>query len=264
MASTTASRAPCGHAADCLGEMAARESLHQLARVTAGGGRSAGGHGGHLVRRPTQEDRSPGRHADGDADLAECVVDPGGHAAALLGHDTQRHIGDDRVEQTDSDTGEEEPGQELGPARPRLHARHQQQSDAGAQQPERHQHPRVHPAEQYSGQRRDEEAGQRHRQVPEPGLQRRVAEVILQVQRQVQEQREQRRRHREGRELHAGERATAEQLEREHRLRDAALDEHKRHQQPARRPRTARGSGGYPNPGRYHAGGRRPARTDLR
>ena len=39
-----------------------------------------------LVGTLAEEDRSPGGDADGDADLAEGVVDPGGHAALLLGH----------------------------------------------------------------------------------------------------------------------------------------------------------------------------------
>jgi len=52
---------------------------------------------------------------DRDADLTEGVVDPGGHAAALLRDDAQRDVGDDGVQQPDTDPGYDEPGQQRDP-----------------------------------------------------------------------------------------------------------------------------------------------------
>src|SRR6516165_9558517 len=63
------------------------------------------------------------------------------------------------------------------------------------------------------------------------GRQRRVAEIVLQIQRQVQEQRKHRAGDRERRELRAGERAPPKQAEREHRLGDPTLDHDERDQQ---------------------------------
>jgi hypothetical protein len=55
-------------------------------------------------------------------------------------------------------------------------------------------------------------------------LQRRQAEIVLQVERQIQEEREDRARDRDRGDLHAGERAAPEQRQRQHRLGDAPLD----------------------------------------
>ena len=43
-----------------------------------------------LVGASADEDRAPDGDADGDPDLAEGVVDPGGHPALLLRHDAER------------------------------------------------------------------------------------------------------------------------------------------------------------------------------
>jgi hypothetical protein len=95
-------------------------------------------------------------------------------------------------------------------------------------------HPRRHAREQARGDRHHQEDGDRDRQVPQPGLQRRVPQVALQVQGHVEEQREHRARDRERGELHAGERAAPEQLERQHRLAHAPLDGDEREQQEGR------------------------------
>ena len=139
--------------------------------------------------------------------------------------------------------------------------RHQQQADAGERQPAGEQHPGLDAAEQDPGDRRDEEGRDRDRQVPDPGLERRVAEVVLQVERQVEEEREHRARDREGRDLDAGEGAAAEEMKRQHRLADPALDRDEGRQQRPRRRRTGRGSARCPSPPGCRAAAPAPAGT---
>ena len=70
---------------------------------------------GDLVGAAADEDRAPDGDADGDADLAEGVVDPGRHAALLLRHDADRDVGDHRVEEADADARDEEAAEQRRP-----------------------------------------------------------------------------------------------------------------------------------------------------
>src|SRR3954447_1970644 len=87
------------------------------------------------------------------------------------------------------------------------------------------------PRRQLARDRRHEERQQRDRQEAQPGLQRRVAERVLDVQRHVEEHREQRRRQRERRDRGARERGLAQKRQVEHRPGLAALDDDERAQQ---------------------------------
>ena len=171
-----------------------------------------------------EEDRSPGGDADGDADLAERVVDPGGHAASLLRDDAERDVGDHRVQQPHADSAHHESGEQRGPGGVQVQAGHQSQADPGQGKAPGHQVARLDPGQRQPGHRRHDERGDRDREVPESRIDRRVPQEVLEVQRQIQEQREHRARDRERRELDAGERRPLEQLERQHRLRHPALD----------------------------------------
>ena len=94
---------------------------------------------------------------------------------------------------------------------------HRQQPGATSSRPRPEQQPDRHAHAQPPGDRRDDERQQRHRQEAQAGLQRAVAEHVLDVERQVQEHREHRRRDRERDDARAGERRPAEQREVEHR-----------------------------------------------
>ena len=85
--------------------------------------------------------------------------------------------------------------------------------------------------QRHARERRDDEGGDRDRQVAQAGVDRRVAEEALQVERQVEEQGEHRAGDRERRQLDAGEGAAAEQRERQHRLGNPLLDRHEGRQQ---------------------------------
>ena len=196
--------------------------------MIAVGCRSAGGQRRDLVGAAPEEDCAPGGDAHGDTDLAEGVVDPGRHPAALLRHHAHGHVGDHGVEQADADARDQEARQQRRPARARAESGHEQQPGASSAESDRHHHARIYTREQCDGQRRHEERRQRDRQVAQPSLEGRVAEVVLQVEREIEEEREQRCRDREGRELNAGERAPAEQPERQHRLSHALLDRRER------------------------------------
>ena len=218
----TTSCDPCGTPVQRLAELAGGSGLDQSAGLPAAD-RSAGDLL-RLRRSDAQEDRSPGGDADGDADLAERVVDPGGHAASLLRDDAQGDVGDHRVQQPHADSAHHEPGEQRGPGRVQVQAGHQRKPDTGQGEAPGHQVARLDPGQRHPGHRRHDERGDGYRQVAQPCIDRRVPEEVLQVQRQIQEQREHRARDGERGELHARERRPLEQLERQHRLRHPALD----------------------------------------
>lgn len=184
---------------------------------------------------------SPGRRrsppegdADRDADLPEGVVDAGRHTALLLGHHTHRDIGDHRVDQTDARAADQEPGEQGGPGVLGLEVAHQQQARADRDEADAEHQPGRHPGEQRSGHRRHQEAEHCDRQVADTRREGRESEVVLQIQRQVEEEGEQRAGDRERGQLHSGERVPAEQPERQHRLRDAVFDQHEDGEQDGR------------------------------
>ncbi len=86
-----------------------------------------------------EEDRAPGGDPDRDPDLAEGVVDPRRHAAALLRHDAEGDVGDHRVEQADADAADDEAEQQRRPLGVDAEAAHQQQADPGQGQAGAHQ-----------------------------------------------------------------------------------------------------------------------------
>ena len=95
------------------------------------------------------------------------------------------------------------------------------------------------------------------------GLERRVAEHVLQVQDEVEEHREHRRRERKRRDLRAGERGLAEQGEVEHRLARSPLDHTNAHQDAAP-PRAGRRSARSPSPRRCRGSARTRGRKGRR
>ena len=114
--------------------------------------------------------------------------------------------------------GEEEPGQQRRPAVADLDPVHEQQPERHQHQAGAHQRPRGDEVEQPAGDRGDEEREQGHRQEAQPRLERRVAEHVLDVEREVQEHREHPGREREGDDRDAGERRHPEQRQVEHRV----------------------------------------------
>jgi hypothetical protein len=122
--------------------------------------------------------------------------------------------------------GNEEAGQERSPVVARLEPAHQQQPDPHAREPAAHEPADADALRELAGDRRHEERQQRHGQEAQAGLERRVAEDVLDVEGQVQEHREHRRRQRERGDRGAVERRLAEQREVEHRVVAAELDQH--------------------------------------
>ena len=108
--------------------------------------------------------------------------------------------------------GDHEPGQQVGPARSSAQAAHQQQRRrrraSARRRAARGAAPGPRGAPRSAG---DEERDDRERQEAQPGLERRVAEHVLDVERQVEEHREHRRRQREGGDRRADEGRLAEQ-----------------------------------------------------
>ena len=213
--------------------MVARQ-LHQRPRVGAvPRGRPRQQLGG-LVRAAPDEDSAPDRHADGDPDLAEGVVDSRRHPASLLWHDAQGDVRHHRVQEPDPGAEEEHSAQEARPAVGGIDPGHQQEAEARDGQGAAHHHPRRQPRQQRAGEWGREEADHGERQVTKPGAERREPEVVLHVQRDVEEQRERRSRDRERGELHTGERRPLEQRQRQHRLLNAPFDHRERREQRGR------------------------------
>ena len=164
------------------------------------------------VRDAVLEDRAEPGDAGRDPDLAEGAVDARGHAAARGGHDADRGRGQRRVDQADAGAGEQE-------ARGSAPSSRSVASTAVIASSPPPTSSRPVPSSrrtgtrtrQPPGDRRDDERQQRDRQEAQAGLQRAVAEHVLDVERQVQEHREHRRRERERDDARAGERRAAEQ-----------------------------------------------------
>jgi hypothetical protein len=110
------------------------------------------------------------------------------------------------------------------PVRGLREAAHQQQSGGDQDEAGHEGHSQRHPAREPPGDRRDHEQHERERQQPQPGLGRGVAEALLQVDGEEEEQRIQGDRLREGDDGGAGEGREAEQRRREHRRLGTPLD----------------------------------------
>ena len=205
-----------------LAEAAERDEVGELAgaRVAAGlhvRARDRGSERGRLAVDHVGEDRAERRDAGGDADLAERRVDPRGHARAVRLDDADRGGGQRRVDRADAAAGDHEPGEQRGPVVAGLDPAHQQQSDADEGEAAGDEPAHAVALGELARERRDEEREQRHGEEAQAGLERRVAEHVLHVERQVQEHREHRRRQREGGDRGAVERGLAEQRQVEHR-----------------------------------------------
>ena len=136
--------------------------------------------------------------------------------------------------EADAAAGDEEARQQRRPVVARLEAAHQQQPDPDEREAAAEEPADADALGELAGDRRDEEREQRHGQEAQAGLERRVAEDVLDVERQVQEHREHRRRQHEGGDRGAVERRLAEQREVEHRVLAAALDDHEGDEQDQR------------------------------
>src|SRR5215218_11094706 len=92
-----------------------------------------GREGGRVAVDPGREQGAEDGDAEGDADLAEGVVDPRGHAAAGGRDHAQGGVGHGRVGQPDPDPEDQQPGQQDGPGRGRLQPPHGQQAGRAQQ-----------------------------------------------------------------------------------------------------------------------------------
>ncbi len=131
--------------------------------------------------------------ADGDAGLAERVVDARGEAAHLLRRRAQRDGAEGRVEEPGADAGDDHAGQEHRPRGVDRGERQQRLADADEQQAAGDHAPGADLLDEVRGRAGDDEHDQRAGQVDEPGLDRRQAEDLLQVDRRVEEHGEERR-----------------------------------------------------------------------
>ena len=119
----------------------------------------------------------------------------------------------------DAAAGDHEAGEQRGPVVARPDVAHQQQPEADEREPARDEPADAVALRELARDGRDGEREQRDRQEAQAGLQRAVAQRVLDVEREVEEHREHRRRERERGERGAVERRAPEQREVEHRRR---------------------------------------------
>ena len=203
------------------------------------------------------EDRAQGRDAGRDADLPEGRVDPGRHPRPLRLDDADGGRGERRVDEPDPAAGEQEAREQRGPVVAGLEAAHQPQPDADERQPGAQEPADPEALGELARDRRDQEGQQRDRQEAQAGFERRVAEDVLDVEREVEEHREHRRRQHERRDRRAGEGGLARTArDRASGARCGARRARRRSRGPPR-PRGSRRSAGRPSPRRCRGSARR-------
>ena len=181
--------------------LAAADAPEQPERDEVGERRLAGGapdlrRGGERLGALVDEvleDRAERRGPGRDADLPERRVDAGGHARALRLDDPDGRRRERRVDQADAAAADHEAGEERGPVVPRPDVAHQQQPGADQREAARDEPAHAEAVGELARERRDEERQQRDGQEAQAGLERRVAERVLDVEGEVQEHREHRR-----------------------------------------------------------------------
>ena len=149
----------------------------------------------------------PGR----DPDLAEGVVDPARHAAALRWNDADRRRREHRVDNSDAKSGDDEARKQRRPMRGGAQPSHHEQPDSDQGKSSAHQKPDRDARRQVARGDGCEERDDREREEPQPGLKRRETEQGLDVEDEVQEHREHRRGDSERRDRHPAERRLAKQ-----------------------------------------------------
>ena len=177
------------------------------------------------------EEGPEGGDSDGDADLAERVVDRRAGRGLRFRHHADRRLGDRRVDEPDPGTDEQEAGEQRRPVGVHVQASPEQQPGAGQAEAGPDQRPERHAFRELRRQRREDERHGGDGEQPEPGLERRVAEHVLQVEDDIEQHREHRGRDREGRQRGSGERGHAEEPDVEHRARRPQLDGDERREQ---------------------------------
>ena len=134
-------------------------------------------------------------------------------------HDADRRDASGGLTRPMPDTADDEAGQERRPARPSgPMPRISRSPRPTSSRPPAMNQRTPYLLDELARQRRDQERQQGHRQEAQAGLERRVAEHVLHVEREVEEHREHRRRQHEGDDRRAGEGRVAEQRQVEHRL----------------------------------------------
>src|ERR1700748_3074744 len=121
--------------------------------------------------------------AGGGADLAQRVHQAGGHPSVGRLHRRQRRRGQPGGGDAQADPGQDEPGQQYQPGGGGGQVGHGGQPGRGRGHAHAQQHPHRHLADQPTGDRGNREGDQRQRQEPQPGLDGRVAQGVLHVQR---------------------------------------------------------------------------------
>ena len=142
---------------------------------------------------PLEQGAEPG-DPDREADLAERVVRPRRHPRPGRRDGADGGRRERRVDDADTDATRDEPRQQNRPAGVGADARHQEQRGAADRQPDAEQGANRDARGQVARDRRDDERRERERQKADAGAERAVAEDVLEVQRQVEEDREHRRR----------------------------------------------------------------------
>ncbi len=171
------------------------------------------------------------RHADRDPGLAERVVHAGGQAALLDRGGAEGDRGHRRVEEADAEGGGQEARHEDRPGAVGPGERHEAHADRDQREPAGDHDPGGDLLAHGARGAGDDEHHDRGGEVDQAGLDRGQPEHLLQVQRDVQEDREERGRDRGRRDLRAGEVRVAEQPEGQHRLLHAMLDHDERGEQ---------------------------------